>query len=81
MAYSAQYQSYMQSPAWFAKRRAKIIDADYTCAECGYCALTHPVDIALEVHHKTYARLGNECMSDLEVLCYFCHTRRHWKSE
>lgn len=29
------------------------------------------------VHHKTYARIGNEYDEDLELLCMFCHDRKH----
>jgi hypothetical protein len=28
---------------------------------------------SLELHHKTYERLGRELISDLEVLCKGCH--------
>ena len=31
----------------------------------------------LDVHHKTYARLGCEAPEDLEVLCRACHDERH----
>lgn len=31
----------------------------------------------LQVHHLTYIRLGNEDLSDLQVLCLGCHRRRH----
>lgn len=73
----AQYEGYLLSPRWAAKRRAKLIEANYTCAVCGYCGTKNPIDIPLDVHHKTYARLGDERLTDLEVLCRGCHERKH----
>ena len=73
----AKYEGYLQTPRWFAKRRAKLWESNFTCADCGYCGLTHPVDIQLHVHHKTYERLGDECMDDLVVLCWHCHDKYH----
>lgn len=32
---------------------------------------------ALQLHHKTYVRLGRERMSDVELLCGRCHRNRH----
>lgn len=31
----------------------------------------------LQVHHKTYARLGKERLEDLQVLCFNCHKLIH----
>ncbi len=31
----------------------------------------------LNIHHKTYVRLGNERLNDLVVLCKFCHHALH----
>jgi 5-methylcytosine-specific restriction endonuclease McrA len=36
------------------------------CERCGRAG-------DLELHHKTYERLGNERFSDLELLCNPCH--------
>lgn len=80
MARRCKYEGYIQSKRWFAKRRAKLIDTNYTCERCGYCSLTSPLDIPLDVHHKTYERLGDERMSDLEVLCRTCHTKHHGRA-
>ena len=38
-------------------------------ARCERCGHPH----SLELHHKTYERLGRELTSDLEVLCRRCH--------
>ena len=42
---------------------------------CQICYTSH----RLEVHHRTYERLGYEKPSDLTVLCYWCHRNNHDK--
>jgi 5-methylcytosine-specific restriction endonuclease McrA len=63
------YQTYINSPEWRMKARA----AKERAGECALCTST----VALEVHHRTYARLGREHPSDLVVLCSRCHRRHH----
>lgn len=70
------YQNVLCSALW-AERRALIIEMrGAMCEACG-------VDGAgeeLELHHVTYARLGDEADSDLELLCAECHARAHgWR--
>jgi len=71
------YADYIQSEAW--KRRAQelkqlpgVVPAG-ECAICGVCR-------NLEVHHRTYQRLGREHPSDLIVLCDGCHQRVHGRT-
>jgi 5-methylcytosine-specific restriction endonuclease McrA len=66
---SIDYAEYLRSEQWrqtaaTAKERSP------------YCALC-PARDGLEVHHRTYARLGREWPSDLTVLCDRCHRRQH----
>ena len=75
------YDEYMQSAAWQRKRQQVITRSGNRCERCGksrYIA-------ALDVHHKTYVRLGNELLSDLEALCRDCHniadTQREWQNK
>lgn len=72
----AKYEGYLQSPSWRDKRRAKLIEADFKCEECGYGEY-EAQDQALDVHHKTYDRFGDEPLSDLVVLCRRCHDKKH----
>jgi 5-methylcytosine-specific restriction endonuclease McrA len=65
------YADYIKSPGWASKRRGKLFDANYKCEKCGSETQT------LEVHHLTYERLGDERMSDLIVLCSYCHKVAH----
>jgi hypothetical protein len=64
------YNQYLQSPAW-QERRERIIKRAGGC--CEKCKSTQ----ALQVHHLTYARIGNERDGDLIVLCEQCHGREH----
>lgn len=64
------YQDYIKSPEWFRKRREALVYYKYTCDLCGDRR-------RLQVHHKTYARLGMELMKDLQVLCVDCHKDVH----
>lgn len=64
------YSQYLQTKHWkglrgFMLRRFK------TCQNCGR-------DYGLQVHHKTYKRLGREdALADLVVLCAPCHHSFH----
>jgi 5-methylcytosine-specific restriction endonuclease McrA len=62
----ADYNAYIQSPAWRKKRAARIRRDHYMCQTCG-------VRGYLTVHHRTYERLGRERMDDLITLCESCH--------
>lgn len=64
-----EYTTYLASRKWADIRHAKLMQAGYVCERCGLS--NYSVD--LEVHHLTYARLGRERMTDLQVLCPDCH--------
>lgn len=68
------YQLYLRSPEWRERRKRAIERADGACQLCASKE-------RLNVHHRTYARLGNEGDSDLTVLCRRCHARFHGKPE
>lgn len=42
-----------------------------------YCETCGSGTQNINVHHKTYARLGKELAEDLEILCQMCHEIRH----
>ncbi len=63
------YLTYINSPTW--RERARTLKE--RAGECALCTSRS----ALEVHHRTYARLGHEHPSDLVVLCGPCHRRHH----
>lgn len=67
---SEAYYQYIKSPSWRALRLNLFKTRGKKCERCGSKNM-------IEVHHLTYVRLGNEKMSDLEVLCNVCHAKEH----
>ncbi len=61
------YHEYLLTPQWQTKRENVLIFWGHRCALCFS-------DINIEVHHRTYKRLGNELMTDLIALCSDCHS-------
>lgn len=62
-----EYREYLTTEHWQRERREALGRAEYRCQVC------NTDDTPLEVHHRTYARLGSERPSDLFVLCESCH--------
>lgn len=65
------YHAYLRTPEWRRARAAALVRAGNACS----LDVTHTDD--LEVHHRTYERLGRELASDLVVLCRSCHRLHH----
>ncbi|MDP9439280.1 MAG: HNH endonuclease [Actinomycetota bacterium] len=65
------YKEYLQTPHWKRRRQDKVRVAGYRCQLCNRGAVT------LNVHHRTYERLGEEHDGDLTVLCSDCHNTFH----
>lgn len=64
------YERYLASVDWRMRRNRALQQAGWKCNRC-------PSKRGLEVHHRTYDRLGREWDSDLEVVCGACHGRHH----
>ncbi len=64
------YEDYLRSEAWKRRREYMLRRAGYRCRLCNRGE-------RLEVHHRTYERLGAEDPDDLTVLCHDCHLRYH----
>lgn len=62
------YQAYLQTPHW--KAFANKVRAFWDC-RCAFCYSAEPLD----VHHRTYDRLGHEELTDCIALCHKCHKR------
>jgi hypothetical protein len=69
-AISTRYRAYLQSEGWRITRNRALKIARYTCQRCG-------ARRNVQVHHRTYERLGCEVDGDLEVLCRDCHEGHH----
>jgi hypothetical protein len=65
------YPRYLRSPEWRRTRASALERAGHCCS----LDVTHTD--GLEVHHRTYERLGSELASDLIVLCHPCHQLHH----
>jgi hypothetical protein len=61
------YDQYLMTMHWQKQRKGALQRAAYRCQVCN----AH--NVPLEVHHRTYERLGTERPSDLFVLCESCH--------
>ena len=76
-----EYYQYMQSEAWQQKRKAFYSsnlykrwrkEGKWVCYGCG------ADDKKLDLHHRTYKRLGNEHIAiDLVPVCRECHKKIH----
>ena len=65
-----EYNQYLNSPKWRAKRFAVLSRANNTC-ECCLAAK------ATEVHHLSYANTFNEFLGELAATCGDCHKKAH----
>lgn len=65
------YESYLQSEEWAARRRSVMQRAGGRCELCQRAA-------AVQVHHLHYQSLGAEPLDDLLAVCLSCHV---WADE
>lgn len=63
------YSEYLATQHW-KDLRSKLLPEGTRCSAC-------EDELARNLHHRTYARLGNELPEDLIPLCEKCHTRVH----
>ena len=63
----------MRSPEWREKCRKVWQRESGLCQGCREAKGAH-------VHHMTYARLGEELLTDLVLFCVPCHERYHGRS-
>lgn len=64
------YATYLRSEHWAAMRKWALERAGNRCQLCN--AVGH-----LDVHHRTYERVGREFPTDVFVLCRDCHGKHH----
>lgn len=67
---SKEYEEYMLSERWFAKRREVFRAKGIKCQVCSTSSYLH-------IHHGTYERFTKELIDDLFVLCKPCHKKLH----
>jgi len=66
-----QKKDHLQSEYWHKLKVAKLQQCGSYCEKCGRLS-KH-----LDLHHKTYKRLGFEALSDVVLLCRTCHEHQH----
>lgn len=73
----ASYSSYLKSSTW-KKTKQKFFQSKFVMRLEGYlvCSCCKS-STKLNVHHKTYERLGKEKLTDLVLLCEECHNKTH----
>lgn len=81
----AAYLAYIRSPAWRAFRTAWWAEYDKknkvrTCYCCGRAQ--SELNSPLELHHRTYERMGSEEWTDIVPICKTDHAwvTRHWRN-
>lgn len=67
------YSDYLATDHWNKTRLKALKRSDFKCQVCNTSS-------ELQVHHRTYKRLGAEKPSDLTVLCDVCHGLFHERS-
>lgn len=72
----ADYKRYLRSGHWRRLRARIRTQREERCEVCRE-RRTPAKRLVLEVHHKTYERLGAERDSDLQLLCQACHADAH----
>ncbi len=80
----AEYEAYMRSPQWFARRSRWVkewqshaaIKYDGAAPQCLVCARLWTLRDG-DLHHVTYERLGTELFEDLVSLCRPHHEALH----
>ncbi len=65
------YWQYLRTPEWRRTRAAVLLRSGNACS----LDTTHTKN--LDVHHRTYERLGAELTTDIVVLCHACHQLHH----
>ena len=65
-----EYRDYVRYNSNWKSLRRKVHHKYKICQSCGS-------DKNLDVHHKTYKRVGHERLSDLKLYCRTCHYWEH----
>ena len=70
-----EYRNYiLHSAHWRRMREQVLIYAHHMCQRC-------EKNMARDVHHLTYERLGEEELEDLQAICRECHEFIHGLSD
>jgi 5-methylcytosine-specific restriction endonuclease McrA len=67
------YNAYLRTDAWWAKRAQVLKRDNWICQGCYERQAT-------QVHHLSYAHVGDELLFELASICDECHDRAHVRS-
>ena len=70
------YADYLASPQWHAFRQRAFKFHGRRCARCRRRERQLEPFEWLEIDHLTYERVGQELLSDVQVLCNTCHAKK-----
>ena len=65
------YKEYLKTNHWKILKQ-QFFDSPYSYGRCYFCKITK-----VQLHHKSYARLGNENLEDLVEVCRKHHRGVH----
>ncbi len=66
------YLAYIVSPLW-RHNPARLRELEAAQFQCRLCPNAKATGHLIEIHHRTYQRLGCEIDGDLTALCRECH--------
>lgn len=69
-----QYHQYLKSESWRRIREALFKQRGIRCEKCG---LKGGNKSAFDIHHLSYARIFEEELEDLIIVCRPCHNKIH----
>lgn len=68
--HSHEYIRVLKSARWKKMKKDRIWAVRFRCEQCGEGG----TERTLQLHHKTYERLGQELPEDVVLLCSACHS-------
>lgn len=75
MTWREKYNAVISSKRWRKLREKFLARHDSKCDRCGWKKTTWDRSRTIDLHHKTYERLGEEIDADLELVCSVCHVK------
>lgn len=75
LTWRERYNAVIASARWRRLRAKRLAKCDHSCQRCGWKKETWDKSRTLDLHHRTYDRLGEERDDDLELVCSLCHVQ------
>lgn len=75
MTWREKYSAVITSKRWRQLRERFMSQHDSKCRRCGWQKTNWDKSRTLDLHHRTYERIGKERDEDLELICSVCHAK------